>query len=108
MMWVIRWTDFRTFKEHAMVVEADSREAAEAIARKRRVTPTFVGQADDTDVQAARAERTLWRYESEDPLACFGRPVGGLQVACLITLGVSTIGVLLQVTGLLASVKLAL
>lgn len=108
MLWVIRWTDFRTFKEHAMVVEADSREAAEEIARKRRVTPTFIGRADETDVQAARTERRLWRYEAEDSLACFGRPVGGLQIACLIALGVSTIGVLLQVTGLLANVKISL
>ena len=107
MMWVIRWTDFRTFKEHAMVVEAETREAAEEIARKRRVTPTYIGAADESDVQAARAERKLWRCES-DELACFGRPVGGLQIACLIVLGISTIGVLLQVTGLLASVKLAL
>ena len=108
MLWVIRWTDFRTFKEHAMVVEADSREAAEAIARKRRVTPTYIGQADDADVQAARTERQLWRYDAEEPLAVFGRPVGAFQIACLIALGVSTIGILLQVTGLLASVRLAL
>ena len=108
MLWVIRWTDFRTFKEHSMVVEADSREAAEAIARKRRVTPTYIGSADEADVQAARDDRRLWRYESEEPLALMGHPIGRFQVACLLLLGVSTIGVLLQVTGLLASVRLAL
>jgi hypothetical protein len=108
MLWVIRWTDFRTFKDHSIVVEAESQEAAEAVARKRRVMPTYLAPASEADVQAAREEQRLWKYGSEGSFECFGQPVGGLQVAFLVLLGISTIGILLQVTGILASVRLAL
>ena len=109
MFWVIRWTDFRTFVDHSIVVEAESRAQAETIALKRSIQPVFIGPADDADVAEARATKRLWRYtQPNSRWTVFGRAIGAPQVACLMLLGVSTIGVILQSAGMLASVRLAI
>jgi hypothetical protein len=107
MFWVIRWTDFRTFVDHSIVVEAETRADAETIALKRNIQPVFLGPAEDGDVAEARATQRLWRYTPEpSPWQVFGRPIKPMQVACLMLLGVSTIGVLLQSAGLLAGTRI--
>ena len=92
MRWVIRWTDFRTFRDYETVVDADSREEAEAIASERRITVTSVEPMGDDDA-----------VPSGVPLSLFGRPLRAMQVASLMLCGIATIGVLLQSGGVLAN-----
>jgi hypothetical protein len=88
--WLIRWTDFRTFRDYETIVNADSREEAEAVAGERRMSVTFVGPVD----------------EEGDPvveLSVFGQPVAAPQVVSLMMCGLATIGVLLQSLGMLSN-----
>ena len=92
MRWTIRWTDFRTFRDYEAVVDADSREQAEAIAGERRITVTSVEpMGDDGGVP------------STVPLSLLGKPLRAMQVASLMLCGVATTGVLLQSGGMLAN-----
>jgi hypothetical protein len=91
MRWIIRWTDFRTFRDHEAIVHADSREAAEAIAGERKMTVTYLGPAD----HGAEGSR--------GSLSCLSEPVGTLQVVSLVSCGIATIGILLQAAGMLSS-----
>ncbi len=102
MFWVIRWTN-RAGEDQSIVVEAKSRVVAETIALKRDIPVVFIGEADDADVDAARAAKRLWRSTPHaSRRMCFGRPVAARQLACLMLCGVWTIGVLLQSSGVLA------
>ena len=92
MRWTIRWTDFRTFRDYEMVVDADSREEAEAIARERRITVTYVGPTGDDDAAPPGPSLSL-----------LGKPLRAMQVASLMLCGVATIGVLLQSAGVLSN-----
>ncbi len=103
MFWVIRWTDLKTGQDLAFVVEAQSRAAAETVALKRDIPLVFLGPADDADIAAARQAKRLWRYTRDAGRRCFGRPIGGRQLACVMLCGVWTIGVLLQSAGVLAA-----
>ena len=97
MRWTIRWTDFRTFRDYEMVVDADSREEAEAIAAERRITVTCVEPIGDDDA----APPTV-------PLSLLGKPLRAMHVASLMLCGVATIGVLLQSAGMLSPVRIPL
>ena len=92
MRWTIRCTDFRTFRDYEMIVDADSREQAEAIAAERRITVTSVEPMGDEDAAAAGAALTL-----------LGKPLRAFQVASLMLCGVATIGVLLHSAGMLSN-----
>jgi hypothetical protein len=92
MRWTIRWTDFRTFRDYEMFVDADSREQAEAAARERRITVTSVEPMGDDDA-----------VPSGVPLTLLGRPLRAMQVASLMLCGITTIGVLLHSAGMLSS-----
>ena len=106
MFWVIRWTDPKSGQDQAIVVEAESRAAAETTAVKRNIPVVHLGEADDTDITAAREANLLWRYTPDMSWKCFGQPVGTIQLACLMFLGVTTIGVLLQSAGVLLPLAL--
>lgn len=101
MYWVIRWTN-RAGEDQSIVVEAKSRVVAETIALKRDIPVVFIGEADDSDVEAAREAKRLWRSTPHAAQqTCLGRPVAARQLACLMACGVCTIGLLLQTGGLL-------
>jgi hypothetical protein len=97
MRWIIRWTDFRTFQDYETVVDADSREAAEAIAGERRITVTSVEPVGDDGAAPSGV-----------PLSLLGRPLRAMQVASLMLCGLATIGVLLQSAGMLSPVWMPL
>jgi hypothetical protein len=101
MFWVIRWTDAKTGDDQAIVVEAESRAAAETTALKRNIPVVHLGPADDGDIAAARDANLLWRYTPTAQWSCFGEPVGMMQLVSLMLCGVCTIGVLLQSSGVL-------
>jgi hypothetical protein len=92
MRWLIRWTDFRTFRDQETIVNAGSREEAEAIAGQRQIPVTYIGPADGGEVDAGGPE-----------FSCLGHPVGQLHVVALMACGVGTIGVLLHAAGMLSS-----
>ncbi len=101
MFWVIRWTN-AAGEDQSIVVEAKSRVVAETIALKRDIPVVFMGEADDADVAAASEAKRLWRSTPQTGRrTCFGRPVAGRQLACLMLCGLWTIGVLLQTGGVL-------
>ena len=101
MFWVIRWTNAQG-NDQSVVIEAQSKVIAETIALKRDIPVVFIGEADAAEVEAAREARLLWRSTPQVAVqTCFGRPVHARQLACLILCGVWTIGVLLQVGGIL-------
>ena len=107
MFWVIRWTDPKTGQDQAIVVEAESRAAAETTAVKRNIPVVHLGEADDADLAAAREANLLWRYTPNcSTWKCFGQPVGALQLACLMFCGVCTIAILLQSAGILMPLAL--
>lgn len=95
MFWVIRWTDEQTDRDLAAVVEADSRDAAEAIARAANVPFIFIARASRTDIEDAQAGRlaTLDSPASAPAASsytCLGRPLAPAQLAALLLLGVAT------------------
>ena len=101
MFWIIRWTN-RQGVDESIVVEAGSRVVAETIALKRDIPVVVIEHASDADVAAARETKRLWRQTPRvAERTCFGRPVAGRQVACLLLCGLWTIGVLLQAGGVL-------
>ena len=107
MFWVIRWTDAKTGDDQAIVIEAETRAGAETTALKRNIPVVHLGPADDGDVATAREANLLWRYTPQYAgQTCFGHPVGPMQVAFFMLCGVCTIGVLLQVGGVLMPLSL--
>ena len=94
MRWLIRSTDFRTFQEHETIIDADTRAAAEAIARERRMTVTSLEPLDGDEDHASSPRATL-------SLSFLGKPLRSLQLVSLMLCGLATIGVLLQSGGIL-------
>jgi hypothetical protein len=100
MFWVIRWTDAQAQADRAMVVEADTRAAAECTAAKRGIPLVFVGEASAADVAVARKAKMLWKYTPDTGHTCFGAPVHRRELACLMLLGVWVSVVLLRNGGI--------
>ena len=101
MFWVIRWTDLKTGVDHAIVVEAKTRAAAETIALKRDLPGVYIGTAEDADIAQARDNKRLWCYTRQRGLRCFGQPITTRQLVCLVLCGIWTIGIILQALGIL-------
>jgi hypothetical protein len=87
-LWVVRGTV--RDQDISIVVEARSREEAEAIGWKRDIPVIVVSEASEEDVLAARQAKLLRRYTAESQLKCLGRPVGPVQIATLLLCGVVT------------------
>jgi hypothetical protein len=97
MFWVIRGTDGRTNNDFAMVVEADTHASAEAWALKRNVPYVVIVEAEDGDIAEARRLKRLWKHTPDARRhRCFGQPVGGAALVCLMLCGVWTIGLILR------------
>jgi len=99
MFWVIRWTDAYN-QDQAIVLEAESKTAAECMALRRGIPAVFIGQASSSDVELARERKLLWRYTPNPRYVCFGQPIGRAHVACLMLCGLWTIFALLRVSHL--------
>jgi hypothetical protein len=96
MFWVIRWTDEVTQEDREIVVEAESRLAAETMAIKRNIPVVFIGPAEDADVRAARERKLLWKYTPTAKHTIFGRSVSKKQLVCLGLCGIWTVVMLLE------------
>ena len=96
MFWVIRWTDKQTSQDNEIVVEAESRIAAEATAMKRGIPVVFLGPAQDEDVYAARKSKRLWRYTPDAKYTFLGQPTTGKHVMCLVLCGIWTMVTILH------------
>ena len=107
MFWVIRWVEGGDDK--AIVVEAETRAAAECAALKRNIPVVFVGEADEYDLRDARRAKRLLKYTPDPKYTCLGRPVSGFHVVCLMITGVMTVMLhfnrILQSTGILPTVQ---
>jgi hypothetical protein len=106
MFWVIRWVD--AGEDKAVVVEAETRAAAEYAALKRNIPVVFIGEADEDDVRDARRAKRLWKYTADPKYTCLGRPVSGFHVVCFMIAGIMTamlhVNRILQATSLLPTV----
>lgn len=98
MMWVIRWTDERTAQDRSMVVEADTKAAAEYMAAKRGIPVVIVEEASRQDIKDAQLNHMLFRGTYQDPskMTAFGKPIGRLQLVSLMLCGLMTIGLIVR------------
>ena len=88
MFWVIRWVD--DGQDKAIVIEAETRAAAECSALKRNIPVVFIGEAEPADIRDARRAKLLWKYTPDDGHRCFGRAVNGFHLVCLMMAGMMT------------------
>src|SRR4051794_27257309 len=98
MMWVIRGTNAASGDDFAMVIEASSRAAAECWALKRSLPVVFIGEAEDADIANAKRSNQLWKYTPDSRYTCFGHALAAKQLACLMLVGVMTVGLILART----------
>lgn len=90
MFWTIRWTDAQVTDDKWLVVEAETRPAAEAWAIKRGVPVVVLNEAKAQEIFAARAAGLLRNHTPKVRYRCWGRPVGRAQVAVLMIAGLAT------------------
>jgi hypothetical protein len=99
--WVIRWTDADTDRDMAAVVEAATRDEAQALAAARGLPAIFIARACQSDLADARRAQLLLTAASTTAVAArvataaarytvLGRPLGHAQLAALMLLGVAT------------------
>jgi hypothetical protein len=91
MFWTIRWTDSTKQEDRWVVLEAESRSAAEAWGWKRGVP--VVSLAESTPLERAQARKAglLRKYTPEPKYVCCGHPVGRWQLAFIMLSGVATV-----------------
>src|SRR3954453_17650998 len=92
MMWVIRGTNAQNGDDFAMVVEANSRAAAETWAVKRGIPVAFIGEAVEQEILTAKKSHQLWKYTPGSRYTVLGHPLAAGQLACLLLAGVMTMG----------------
>ena len=101
MYWVVRWTDADTDRDMAAVVEAPTRDEAQALAAARGLPVYFVARACKSDLADARRAQLMLTYSNTTAAAArvaavaarytvLGRPLGHGQLAALMLLGVAT------------------
>lgn len=95
MLWVVRGTDKRN-EDCSVVIEALTAAEAHYIALKRGFPVVVVEAADDDDVALAKASHSFFGYTEEPTFRCFGRPVGRLQLACLMFCGILVSGLIVR------------
>ena len=101
MYWVIRWTDEQTDADMATVIEAETRDGAEAAAREQGIPYILIARACQSDV--ADACRVQLRQTAANTRAAavritaaaarytvLGRPLGRAQLAAVLLAGVAT------------------
>ena len=101
MHWVIRWTDTDTDRDMAVVVEAATRDEAQAVAAAQGLPTIFIARACKSDLADARRAQLLLTCANTSAAAArvasaaarytvLGRPLGHGQLAALMVLGVAT------------------
>src|SRR3954464_6850934 len=90
MFWTIRWTDSGKQEDRWVVLEAESRSAAEAWGWKRGVPVVSLGEATPLERAQARKAGLLRKYTPEPKHTCCGRPVGHGQLAVIMFCGIVT------------------
>ena len=108
MHWVIRWTDEATDRDLAVVVEADTREQAKAVAVAQGVPVFFIARASQCDLADARRARLLLTAANTGAAVAhaataaahaagtaarytvLGHPLGHGKIAALMLVGVGT------------------
>ena len=90
MLWVVRGTYEHTGEDVSIVIDVKTRAEAEYIARRRGIPVVIVEPATEHDVRIARKAKRLYTWHPRQGYSCFGRPVGSLQLACLMVCGVLT------------------
>ena len=104
MHWVIRWVDEASDQDMAAVVDAPTREDAEAAAREQGIPFLLIARACRSDLADARAAGLTARRNSAAKSAspypgtatnahrhtCLGRHVGHAQLAAILLAGVAT------------------
>ena len=89
--WVVRWTDTDADRDMAVVVEAPTRDAAQALAAARGLPLIFIARASQSDLSdARRANLLLTCATTAARYTALGRPLGHAQLAALMCLGVAT------------------
>lgn len=96
MLWAVRGTLRETNQDVTLVVEAQTRDAAEYMGLRRNIPVIIVEQATEFDIAEARRNHRLFRYTPEESYKAFGRPVRKLELAGLVACGVLTILLLLR------------
>ena len=90
MFYTIRWTDPQARDDKWVVVEAETRPAAEAWALKRGVPFVVLTEAKAQEIWAARDAGLLRNHTPRVRHKCWGEPVGRWQMAFLMLAGVTT------------------
>lgn len=90
MLWTVRGTYQDTEEDVSIVIEAETSAEAQYMAQRKSFPVVIVEPASDEDVRIARKAKRLYMWQPKPRHTCFGRPVGGFQLACLMLCGVFT------------------
>ena len=90
MFWTIRWSDPEGRDDRWVVVDAQTRAAAEAWAAKRGVPVVILTEAKGHEVFAARAAGLLRNHTPRVRHKVLGEPVGRWHMAVLMVAGLAT------------------
>jgi hypothetical protein len=90
MFWTIRWTDSQKQEDRWVVLEAETRGAAEAWGWKRGVPVVSLTEATPLERASARRAGLLRKYTPDPRYVCCGHVVGRWQLTALMLCGVAT------------------
>ncbi len=90
MFWTIRWTDAQAQQDRWVVVEAETKAAAEGWGLKRGVPVVSLAETSAAELAAARKAGLLLKYTPDPKYVCCGRPVGPVQLVVLMLAGIAT------------------
>jgi hypothetical protein len=96
MFWAVRGT-YEDGRDTTIVVEAETPAEAEYMGLRRAIPVIIVEPAKLEDIDLAREAKRLFITTCEKARKCFGRPIGRLQLACLIVCGIATIAINLHI-----------
>jgi len=95
MFWNIRWTDALSGEDKSIVIESETKTAAECMALRRGIPFVIIDEANDADIETARESKLLWKYTPSARYTAFGQTLGTAHLACLMLCGIWTMLVLL-------------
>ena len=90
MFWTIRWTDSQAQEDRCVVLEAETRTAAEAWGWKRGVPVVSIVESTPAEYGSARRSGLLRKYTPDPKYVCCGHAVGRWQLATFMLSGVAT------------------
>ena len=96
MFWAVRGT-YEDGRDTTIVVEAETPTEAEYMGLRRAIPVIIVEPANQEDIAVARTAKQLFIASCQRTWKCFGRPIGRIQLACLILCGIATVAINLHV-----------